>query len=210
MIFKMVIERSTIMAHFPKLRNYVQSMYDIGMDRDHLEVKYANLIFDIIISLDVTPKELLIGAQGTNWASVMTISDDFELAMPNADFYRLKDLITLQHQGTEKFGSYIFLKYIFDHIPQKCTKKMINPNVMRRYYPNHFKNIPDAERTVFYRWVDQTSSGRHAHNFDKTQLYFGNKTADYCRNHNITSQWITPEQAEEMNIQHTIIPFPWD
>ena len=77
------------MAHFPKLRNYVQSMYDIGMDRDHLEVKYANLIFDIIISLDVTPKELLIGAQGTNWASVMTISDDFELAMPNADFYRL-------------------------------------------------------------------------------------------------------------------------
>ena len=79
---------------------------------------------------------------------------------------------------------------------------------MQRWYPNRINAVDPERRTIFYRWVDQNKSGRLAHNFEKTETYFGKNVADYCRRHNITSQWLTPEQAQGMNIQS--VRYPWE
>lgn len=183
-------------------------MFEKNWDREHFSVDYARVTFDVIISLDVSPSEILIGGQGINWACIMEISDDLEIFMPDKDFYALRNTLDLHANGIEKFGSYIFLKFISEHAPKKCSGKPVQPAVMQRWYQSRVNHIDPENRTIFYRWVDQNKSGKQAHNFEKTEAYFGKNVADYCRRHNITSQWLTPEQAQGMNIQ--TVKFPWE
>lgn len=196
------------MAHFPAFRSLINDMEDKKLDREHFQVTYARVIFDVIISLDVQPHEILIGGRGINWACILEISDELEVIMPDRDFYALRNVLELQKNGIERFGSYIFLRYISEHAPRFCSGMPVQPAVMQRWYPNRVNDIDPGQRTVFYRWVDQNKSGNRAHNFDKTEAYFGRRIADYCRRHNITSQWITPEQARTMNIQS--VRYPWN
>lgn len=138
----------------------------------------------------------------------MTISDDLEISMPDRDFYALRDSLELQKNGIEKFGSYLFLKFISEHAPDACSGKPVQPSVMQRWYSRKVNAIDPELRTIFYRWVDQDASGRTAHYFEKNEVYFGKNVADYCRRHNITSQWLTQEQAEGMHIQ--AVKYPWE
>lgn len=195
------------MAHFPAFRSLINDMLKKGSDREHFRVTYARVIFDVIVSLDIYPHEILIGGRGINWACILEISDNLEIFMPDRDFYALRDALSLNSSGKEKFGSYIFLKYISEHAPQFCAGIPVQPEVMQHWYPNRINNIDSMRRTVFYRWVEQNKSGNKAHNFEKTEAYFGKIVADYCRRHNITSQWLTPEQANKMNIQ--MVRYPW-
>lgn len=195
------------MAHFPAFRPLVNDMIDKNSDREHFCVRYATITFDVIISLDVVPAEILIGGQGINWACIMEISEDFEIIMPDADFFALRDKLDLKASGIEKFGSYIFLKFISEHSPKYCSGIPVQPHIMQRWYPNRVNANDPEEQTVFYRWIDQNKCGHQAHNFDKTEAYFGKNVADYCRKHNITSQWLTPQQAERMNIR--TVKYPW-
>ena len=73
---------------------------------------------------------------------------------------------------------------------------------MRLCAPHKATNINEPDRTVFYRWMPQSDTGRTARNYEKTEFYFGKNVADYCREHNISSQWITEEQAKNMNIKN--------
>lgn len=196
------------MAHFPAFRQLIDDMLKKNSDREHFRVVYAEIRFDVIISLDVHPYEILIGGQGINWACTMTISDDLEISMPDRDFYALRNALNLQNNGTQKFGSYIFLKFISEHAPKTCSENPVQPEVMQQWYPRRMELIDPEQRTIFFRWVDQNASGRTAHNFEKTEVYFGKNVADYCREHNITSQWLTPEQAEGMHIQ--AVKYPWN
>ena len=195
------------MAHFPAFRKLINDMLENGIDRDHFKVIYAKVTFDIIISIDAIPYEFLIGGQGINWACIMEMPSDFEMAMPDSDFYRLRDCLDLQSNGIEKFVSYIFLKHISKHAPHVCSGIPVQPQVMQRWYSNRDNIVDPENRNVFYRWVDQNKRNSKAHNFDKTEAYFGKNVADYCRQHNITSQWLTPEQALGMNIK--TVEYPW-
>lgn len=195
------------MAHFPAFRSLIDDMLKTNSDREHFCVVYARVRFDVIISLDIRPYEILIGGQGINWACIMEISDDMEIFMPDNDFYALRDCLELHANGIEKFGSYIFLKFISEHAPAFCSGKPVQPNVMQRWYPHRVNAVDPENRTVFYRWVEQDTRGNKAHNFEKTEAYFGKNVADYCRKHNISSQWLTPEQAEGMHIQ--AVRYPW-
>lgn len=196
------------MAHFPAFRPLIDDMNCKNVDREHFHTQYAGVRFDVIISLDVHPYEMLIGGQGINWACILKISDDLEIIMPDDSFFDLRRKLDLNGKGIDKFGSYIFLKYISEHAPKHCSGLPVQPSVMQHWYPNRTRMIDEEDRTVFYRWVDQNKKGNEAHNFDKTQRYFGKNVADYCRTNNISSQWLTPEQAEKMHIQ--IVRYPWD
>ena len=106
-----------------------------------------------------------------------------------------RDLLDLKGNGIERFGSFIFLHFISEHAPTHCSPFPVQPQIMQRYYSNRATEIDPADRTVFYRWKDQFKEGKQAHNFSKTEFYFGKRVADYCRKHNISSQWLPPEQA---------------
>ena len=195
------------MAHFPAFRPLLDDMQRTGSDREHFTVVYAAVMFDVIISTDITPNEILIGGQGINWACIMGISETLEIFMQDKDFYALRDLLNLQGNGIEKFGSNIFLRYISEHAPNHCARNPVQPQIMQRYFNDRANKINPTGRTVFYRWRDQSKQGKNAHNFAKTEFYFGKRVSDYCRNHNISSQWLTPEQAVALHIQ--TVRYPW-
>lgn len=195
------------MAHFPALKPLINDMMKKHSDREHFCVTYATVTFDIIISLDVPPSEILIGGEGINWACAMKISDDLEITMPDKDFYALRKALPLKKNGIENLGFYIFLNFIAVHAPKHCSGTPVQPPVMQRWYSKKVDSIDPENRTVFYRWVDQNERGNKAHNFEKTEAYFGKSVADYCRKHNISSQWLTPEQAVGKNIQS--VRYPW-
>ena len=195
------------MAHFPAFRPLLNDMQRTGSDREHFTAIYASVMFDVIISTDITPNEILIGGRGINWACTMEISETLEISMQDKDFYALRDLLDLKGNGIERFGSFIFLYFISEHAPTHCSPFPVQPQIMQRYYSNRATEIDPADRTVFYRWKDQSKEGKQAHNFSKTEFYFGKRVADYCRKHNISSQWLTPEQAVTLHIQ--TVRYPW-
>ena len=197
------------MAHLPALKAFVEKMNVANSDREHFQAVYAKVTFDIIISLDIYPNEILIGGQGINWACILEISDSFEVNMPDKSFFELRDKLDLEKGGKEGFNSYSFLRDIMKQAPSSCSNKPIPPVVMQRWYPDRFKTNDPEEKTVFYRWSDQTPRNQRAHNFDKTEKYFGKIVANYCRTHNTSSQWLTPEQAEEMHINIVDLKYPW-
>lgn len=195
------------MSHFPGFSPLLEDMNRTGSDREHFTVVYASVTFDVIISIDIIPHEILIGGRGINWACIMEITENLEINMPDADFYSLRNKLPLKHNGIDKFGSYIFIRFISERAPEHCANIPVQPAIMQRYYNNRIINIDPSDRTVFYRWVDQSKKGHEAHNFQKTEQYFGKRVADYCRRHNITSQWVTPQQAQSMHIQS--VKYPW-
>lgn len=195
------------MAHYPAFRQLLNDMKKTKSDREHFTVKYASVIFDIIISTDMTPNEILIGGRGINWACTMQISDTLEIIMQDNDFYKLRDSLNLKHNGIEKFGSYIFLQYISKHAPTHCSILPVQPAIMQKYCMDKIREIDSSDRTVFYHWRDQSKDGRNARNFAKTERYFGKRVGDYCRKHNISSYWLTPEQARKFHIQK--VKYPW-
>ena len=54
------------MAHFPAFRPLINDMIDKNSDREHFAVVYARVTFDVIISLDIHPYEILIGGQAAS------------------------------------------------------------------------------------------------------------------------------------------------
>ena len=129
------------MAHFPALRPLLNDMRERPSDREHFEVRYANVLFDLVISINNNNTEILIGGQGTNWSSVMQIRGDIEFSMPNEDYFALLRILDLHHGGDEPFNSYLFLRYIATHAPRECSGHMVNPVVIHRYL-QHFDIEP--------------------------------------------------------------------
>ena len=138
------------MAHFPSIIPWINDMLDKDVDRDHFYTTFATIRFDVLVCLDTEPYEMLIGARGLNWACTLTISQNFDMQMDDYDFYSLKDKISpyLKHNGNQKFGSYIFLKYLCEHSPNKYRKKIINPSIVRLCAPHKATNINEPDRTV--------------------------------------------------------------
>lgn len=112
------------MAHFPAFRPLLNDMQRTGADREHFTTVYASVTFDVIISTDITPNELLIGGRGINWACTMEISETLEISMQDKDFYALRDLLDLKGNGIKKFGSYIFCT-ISPNTPQNTVPKFL-------------------------------------------------------------------------------------
>ena len=194
-------------AHFPKLKPLVKDMRMHHIDRDNYKVKYNNISFDIILSLDANPMTMLIGAINAEkpWCSVIPITKEYEMSMPDNDFYELRRLLHLDKNRKEKFYSYLFLNFIEDHTPQKCSCRPVPLYITRKYI--NTSDIDD-ERTVFCGWVDQSRCDRHARNFEKTRYYMGNSAAEFCIKNNISSKWITEEQARLKNIRAELT-YPW-
>ena len=79
------------MAHFPAFRPLLDDMQRTGSDREHFTVVYAAVMFDVIISTDITPNEILIGGRGINWACIMHFSGIHEKALALSRFNRQRE-----------------------------------------------------------------------------------------------------------------------
>ncbi len=183
-------------VRLPQLQPLTASLFQCNQDMEHFRVAYNHITFDVVYDVSQVPYELLIGAVGHQWASVVQLERGYNASMPDNDFYALCDLLELR-PGRGVFTSVIFLQYIANHAPTACHPHIVPINVIRQARPV----APDSDgvvRDIFCGWNDHLQDGKVARNFDKTEKYFGAHVAEYCREHNISSRW-TYDHGQEVN-----------
>lgn len=174
-----------------------------GKDIEQFYVTYANVRFDVIYDISKIPFELLIGAINHSWACTLELSRGFATYMSNNDFYSLCDILNLK-PGKEHFTSFMFLNHIASKAPAKCSKQVVDPSHLSRFRNKEVKTSDEPDKIYFVGWNNHQKDKRKAHNFDKTELFFGKRVADYCRTNNISSRW-TNKKYESCNAS-----YPWN
>lgn len=169
-----------------QLRQLTSSMRKAGKDIEQFNAKYANLTFDVIYDISHSPFELLIGAPYTNWGCILKIEQGFRTKMSDEDFYTLCNLLNLK-PSKETLTSFKFLLNIACQAPKKCTNEIVDSIHLIPFRKNKIKNTEEPNKIYFIGWNNHLKDKRQAHNFEKTELFFGKKVADYCKKHNISS-----------------------
>ena len=171
-----------------QLRQLTSNMRKAGKDIEQFNAKYANLNFDIIYDISNAPFELLIGALNANWACILKIEQGFRTKMSDDDFYALCNLLNLK-PSKESLTSFKFLVNIASQAPEKCNTAIVDPSHLIPFRKNKIQKTDDPNKIYFSGWNNHLKDKRKAHNFEKTELFFGKKVADFCRTHNISSMW---------------------
>lgn len=190
-------------TYLTQLRALTSDMAKSGKDIEQFYVIYANVRFDVIYDISKIPFELLIGAINHSWACTLEISRGFATYMSNNDFYSLCDILNLK-PGKEYFTSFMFLNHIASKAPAKCSKQVVDPSHLSRFRNKEVKTSDEPDKIYFVGWNNHQKDKRKAHNFDKTELFFGKRVADYCRTNNISSRW-TNKKYESCNAS-----YPWN
>lgn len=71
--------------------------------------------------------------------------------MTDKDLYKLCDLLQLK-PGRGVFTSYMFLKYISNHAPHKCKKRIVNSIHLMRYRQDKIKDSEKPWKIYFKGW----------------------------------------------------------
>lgn len=188
--------------YLSNLKYLVSDMRANKIDLSEFEVKYQRYKFRCILDIGASPYELLIGAIDTNWAAVIYLKKGYEAEMADKDFYKLCDLLELK-PGGGVFTSYMFLKYISNHAPHKCKRRIVDPMYLVRYRQYKIKDSDEPWKIYFKGWNNHVLDKKTARNFDKTEKLLGKRVADYCREHNISSMW-SDKTSEKKKVT-----YPW-
>lgn len=181
----------------------IKDMRKHNKDMESFGVTYANTIFDIIIDISNNPFEMLIGAKSINYACVLEINKGYTITMSDDDFYRLCDSLHLK-PSKDSLTSFKFLKYISDRVPISVSTKTVRPSQLMPFRRKKIRKEDEVDKTIFWGWNDHTKDGKTARNFNKTELFFGKRVADFCRKNNISSMWKSP--ADGVNEKDPIMP----
>ena len=187
------------------LSSLIKDMARNQQDMEQFTVSYNNIAFDIVLDIGSTPFELMVGAVHHNWASVMEMHKGYEVEMPDKDYYALLRILNVKPNESHITSSK-FLFYIASKAPTHCSNMIIQPTHITRFRAIHIKDADEPEKTVFKGWNNHVKDHKTAHNFEKTELLLGKRCADYCRAHNISSLWTTPDKAGEGCKAY----YPWD
>lgn len=186
-----------------ELKALTSSMAKSKKDIEQFYITYANVQFDVIYDISKSPFELLIGAVGLNWACVLKIKQGFATQMSDTDFYELCKILNLK-PGKETFTSYKFLEFVVDKAPKHCSKTPVHPDHFIKFIKRNKRIVSESDKIYFKGWNNHVKDGRMAHNFDKTELFFGKHIAEYCRQNNISSVWT------DVKPNNILIKNPWD
>lgn len=166
---------------------------------EHFTFSYNKVDFDVIIDIDCVPFQMMIGAVNKNLAFILNIREGYKTEIPNDIYYKLTSVLQMNFND-DHFTSFKFLKYIDNRIPPTCSKDIVNPDYLLRFRPYKHINVDESKKTRFVGWNDHVKDGKKAQNFDKTERYLGKAVADFCRIHNISSMWTTPNDKTPRNI----------
>lgn len=186
-----------------ELKDLTDSMRRCKKDIEQFYINYANVKFDVIYDINKEPFELLIGAINKKWACILYIKKGFLTSMSDEDFYSLCNILNLK-PSKETFTSFKFIKYIVSNAPKNCSNKIVSPKHLLPFRKKYISTSDDKEKKYFCGWNNHIKDGRKARNFNKTELFFCKRVADYCRKNNISSMW-SAHKKDESNIS-----YPWD
>lgn len=176
-------------------------MKNNGIDKEHYTFVFNGFTFDVIISIVSIGYEILVAIHTQNWGCVLNMDYNFNVEMPNNDYYTLRDILNL-NWSINHFNSSGFLKLLSEQAPRRSNKCGVKYTELRKY--TNYRHIDEEDKIYFCGWNDHRKDKRKAHNFDKTEFYFGKTVADYCRKNNISSLWSNISRDEK------IVSKPWD
>lgn len=175
---------------FPNLSTLIPDMMNNHLDKEHFAFNYSNQTIDCILSFSNGHYELLVGIHALNYGFVVTIYQNgvgAYVAEITDNVYRdFCRVLNLSYRG-DGFTSNTLLKLLSSHIPPASSGVKITYKTMRQY--TKCRPVEESEKIYFKGWNNHVVDKNKAHNFDKTEFYFGKKVADYCRRNNISSLW---------------------
>lgn len=171
---------------FNKFQSLINDMNINNIDKEHYTFTYNHLIFDVIFSITGQGYEILAAVHMYNWGCLLKMDRKLNMQMADADYFSLCNLLNLTWKENH-FSSYKFLLLLSEKAPKQSNKAGVKYTELYRYLP--YRKVDEADKKYFCGWNNHIKDKRTAHNFDKTEFYFGRKIADYCRINNISSLW---------------------
>ncbi|WP_051671794.1 DUF6037 family protein [Oribacterium sp. P6A1] len=174
----------------PNLVDLVEDMSKNEIEKEHFMFEYAKQTIDCKFCIKPDGGELLIGVHRLNFGLALDVyinrSEEYIAELTDKDYIRFCKALNLTYHG-DGFTSNTLLELISRHIPKSSACVKIEYCVMREY--TKCRHVDEAEKIYFKGWNDHVKDGKEARNYDKTEFYFGNRVANYCREHNISSIW---------------------
>lgn len=176
-----------------------RSMQKERKDIEQFVVPYNGIQIDCILDIGCDPLELMIGIAGRNFACVLYLRRDPEsfkylCDMPDKIFYELRKKLDLCPDPENPFTSFNFLRYIDNHLPIKASPEIVDPAALLQFRKDRLSDSSREEGLIFWRWLrHEGANNGHvtAQNLEKTRLLLGASASEFCREHDISSQWTT-------------------
>lgn len=181
--------------------NLIHDMKLHKIEKEHYSFIYNHFTFDIILSLTANAYEILIAIHACNWGCVLEMDRNLNVYMQDNDYYSLCKILKL-NWNNDHFNSFLFLRLLSEKAPATSNKQGVDYRYLQKYLS--YRNVDEKEKIYFCRWNDHITDKRIAHNFDKTEFYFGPTVANYCRRNNISSLW-TADKYRTIHYSN-----PWD
>lgn len=177
------------------------NMIKNNIDKEHYDFVYNDFRFDVIFSIALQGYEILVAIHTHNWGCVLKMDENYFVEMPNNDYFALCRILNL-NWNENHFNSSAFLRLLSENAPRHSNRQGVSYIELRDYLP--YRHVDEKDKIYFCGWNDHNKDKRQAHNFDKTEFYFGKRVADYCRKNNISSMWTDIPRNEP----HFV--YPWE
>lgn len=164
----------------------IEDMKSNKIDKEHYCFHYKGFVFDVILSITYRGYEILIAVHTHNWGCVLNMNEYYNINIPDEVYFSLCKLLNL-NWNINHFSSAVFLQLLSKNSPKKSQCLGVDYQVLRRFLP--YRHVDEEDKIYFCGWNDHVKDKRKAHNFDKTEFFFGRSIADYCRKNNISSLW---------------------
>lgn len=169
-----------------KFSPLLRDMQKHNIDKEHYSFTYKSKKFDVILAIVESGSEILIAIHSDNWGCALKMDELFNVQMDDITYYRLCKILNLTWKK-DGFNSDKFLFLLSEKAPRKSGLQGVSYETMRLY--TRYRIVSESDKIYFCGWNDHRKGGKKAHNFDKTEFYFGYQVAEYCRRHNISSMW---------------------
>lgn len=172
-----------------------------NVEKEHYQFTYNGFKFDVILSIVNSGYEILVAIHTHNWGCVLKMSNNFIIEVPDDVYFSLCKVLHL-NWNINHFNSVAFLRLLSENSPRKSNCQGVDYKELRKYLL--YRHVDEKDKIYFCGWNDHTKDKRKAHNFDKTEFYFGKSVANYCRENNISSLWSDIAKNEQR------LKMPWN
>lgn len=170
----------------PAFEPLINDMKFNEIEKEHYHFDFNGFRFDVILSITKNGYEILVAIHTHNWGCVLDMSNNYVIEVPDDVYFSLCDILNL-NWNKNHFNSAAFLLLLSENSPRTSNCRGVDYRELRNYLP--YRHVDEEDKIYFCGWNDHIKDGRKAHNFDKTEFYFGKKVADYCIKNNISSLW---------------------
>ena len=185
----------------PAFEPLINDMKFNNIEKENYQFDFNGFRFDVILSMVNNGYEILVAIHTHNWGCVLKMSSNYIIEVPDNIYFSLREILHLDWNKNH-FNSAAFLRLLSENSPRTSNRQGVDYRELRDYLS--YRHVDEEDKIYFCGWNDHTKDNRKAHNFDKTEFYFGKKVADYCRNHNISSLWSDIPRNEQR------ITNPWN